>query len=99
MRSCGPQLRMQRMMAERGDDGRQIPLSIGGTLNSERTHDACLWEPSRRHFSAPRSLCRRPQQRTKAVNLSATLDARADLGWALPMYTFATPVLGGQASV
>src|SRR5262245_58108416 len=33
------------------------------------------------------------------ANLSATLDARADLGWALPIYTFATPVLGGQASV
>ena len=25
------------------------------------------------------------------ANLSATLDARADLGWALPIYTFATP--------
>ena len=33
------------------------------------------------------------------ANLSANLDARADLGWALPNYTFATPVLGGQASV
>jgi hypothetical protein len=33
------------------------------------------------------------------ANLSATVDARADLGWALPIYTFATPVLGGQASV
>ena len=33
------------------------------------------------------------------ANLSATLDARADLGWALPTYVFATPVLGGQASV
>ena len=33
------------------------------------------------------------------ANLSATLDARADLGWAMPIYTFATPVLGGQASV
>src|SRR5262245_10380784 len=30
------------------------------------------------------------------ANLSATLDARADLGWAMPLYTFATPVLGGQ---
>jgi hypothetical protein len=33
------------------------------------------------------------------ANLSANLDARADLGWALPMYTFATPVFGGQATV
>jgi hypothetical protein len=33
------------------------------------------------------------------ANLSATLDARADLGWALPIYTFASPVFGGQASV
>ena len=33
------------------------------------------------------------------VNLSASLDARADLALALPTYTFATPVLGGQASV
>src|SRR5262245_41661452 len=36
---------------------------------------------------------------TLNANLSATLDAKADLGWALPIYTFATPVLGGQASV
>jgi hypothetical protein len=36
---------------------------------------------------------------TVNANLSATLDAKADLGWALPIYTFATPVLGGQASV
>src|SRR5262245_34535763 len=33
------------------------------------------------------------------ANLSASLDARADLGWAMPLYTFATPVLGGQATV
>src|SRR3954463_9469334 len=33
------------------------------------------------------------------ANLSANLDARADLGWALPTYTFATPVFGGQATV
>jgi hypothetical protein len=33
------------------------------------------------------------------ANLTATLHAPPDLGWALPMYTFATPVLGGQASV
>src|SRR5262249_59113220 len=36
---------------------------------------------------------------TLNANLSATVDARADLGWALPMYTFATPVLGRQATV
>jgi len=33
------------------------------------------------------------------VNLSASLDARADLALALPTYTFATPVLGAQATV
>jgi hypothetical protein len=33
------------------------------------------------------------------ANLSANLDARADLGWFLPTYTFATPVFGGQATV
>ena len=32
------------------------------------------------------------------ANLSATLNAPPDLGWALPTYVFATPVLGGQAS-
>jgi hypothetical protein len=31
-------------------------------------------------------------------NLSATLDARANLGMAIPQYVFATPFLGGQAS-
>src|SRR5215475_1621550 len=36
---------------------------------------------------------------TLNANLSATLDAKADLGWAMPLYTFATPVLGGQATV
>src|SRR5262245_46592061 len=36
---------------------------------------------------------------TLNANLSAALDARADLGWAMPLYTFATPVLGGQATV
>src|SRR5262245_43977246 len=36
---------------------------------------------------------------TANANLSATLDAKADLGWAMPLYTFATPVLGGQATV
>ena len=33
------------------------------------------------------------------ANVSAKLDARADLGFALPTYTFATPVFGGQLSV
>jgi hypothetical protein len=32
------------------------------------------------------------------VNVSASLDARADLALALPTYTFATPVLGAQAT-
>jgi hypothetical protein len=32
-------------------------------------------------------------------NLSANLDARADLGLLIPQYVFATPVLGGQAAV
>jgi len=32
------------------------------------------------------------------ANVSANLDARADLALALPTYTFATPVLGGQLS-
>ena len=33
------------------------------------------------------------------ANVSAKLDARADLAFALPTYTFATPVFGGQLSV
>jgi hypothetical protein len=33
------------------------------------------------------------------ANVSANLDARADLALALPTYTFATPVLGGQLTV
>src|SRR5215471_74359 len=36
---------------------------------------------------------------TLNANLSASLDARADLALAMPLYTFATPVLGGQATV
>ena len=36
---------------------------------------------------------------TLNANLSASLDARADLALAMPTYTFATPVLGGQATV
>jgi hypothetical protein len=33
------------------------------------------------------------------ANVSASLDARADMAFALPTYTFATPVFGGQLSV
>jgi hypothetical protein len=33
------------------------------------------------------------------VNLSASLNATADLGVVMPLYTFATPVFGGQATV
>ena len=33
------------------------------------------------------------------ANVSAKLDARADLAFALPTYTFATPIFGGQLSV
>ena len=32
-------------------------------------------------------------------NVAADLDARADLGFAIPSYVFATPVLGGQATM
>jgi len=33
------------------------------------------------------------------ANVSASLDARADLGVVMPLYTFATPVFGGQLTV
>src|SRR5262245_4232299 len=33
------------------------------------------------------------------ANLNASLDARADLGIVMPLYTFATPVFGGQLTV
>src|SRR5262249_45110935 len=36
---------------------------------------------------------------TLNANLSASLAARAGLAWAVPTYAFATPVLGGQATV
>src|SRR5262249_12635432 len=36
---------------------------------------------------------------TATANLSANLDARADLAFAMPTYTFATPVFGGQLSL
>ncbi len=34
-----------------------------------------------------------------SVNLNANLNAKADLGFVIPSYVFATPVLGGQAAV
>src|SRR5262249_27145769 len=34
-----------------------------------------------------------------SASLTASLDANADLGLVIPTYVFATPVLGGQASV
>jgi hypothetical protein len=34
-----------------------------------------------------------------SANVSASLDARADLGVVMPLYTFATPVFGGQLTV
>jgi hypothetical protein len=36
---------------------------------------------------------------TATANVSASLDARADLAFALPTYTFATPVFGGQLTL
>src|SRR5262245_31209573 len=36
---------------------------------------------------------------TLSVNLNANLDAKIDLQWLQPGYTFTTPVLGGQAYV
>src|SRR5262245_2024167 len=36
---------------------------------------------------------------TATANLTANLDARADLAFAMPTYTFATPVFGGQLSL
>src|SRR5262245_18210545 len=36
---------------------------------------------------------------TLTANVSASLDARADLGVVMPLYTFATPVFGGQLTV
>ena len=33
------------------------------------------------------------------VNLSASVNATGDLGFVMPLYTFATPVFGGQATV
>jgi hypothetical protein len=142
-------------MAERGDDGRQIPLSISGADMKQRTNPrrvlmgafasallgaaiavptvatadeggVSFWLPG--FFG---SLAAAPQQpgwsltsiyyhtsvsagadvaRARefqigripvnlTANVSANLDARADLALALPTYTFATPVLGGQLSV
>jgi hypothetical protein len=142
-------------MAERGDDGRQTPLSISGADMKQRTNPrrvlmgafasallgaaigvptiatadeggVSFWLPG--FFG---SLAAAPQQpgwsltsiyyhtsvsagadvaRARefqigripvnlTANVSANLDARADLALALPTYTFATPVLGGQLSV
>src|SRR5262245_4177749 len=36
---------------------------------------------------------------TATANASASLDARADLAFAMPAYTFATPVFGGQLAL
>src|SRR5438034_8422374 len=36
---------------------------------------------------------------TATANASASVNARADLGFALPTYTFATPVFGGQLTL
>jgi hypothetical protein len=36
---------------------------------------------------------------TATANISASLDARADLAFAMPNYTFATPVFGGQLTL
>jgi hypothetical protein len=36
---------------------------------------------------------------TATANVSASLDSRADMGFVLPTYTFATPVFGGQLSL
>jgi hypothetical protein len=142
-------------MAEREDDGRQIPLSISGAEMKEPTitpralvggfasallaaviavptvaradeGGVSFWLPG--FFG---SLAAAPQQpgwsltsiyyhtsvsagadvaRARefqigripvnlTANVSASLDARADLALALPTYTFATPVFGGQLSV
>ena len=40
-----------------------------------------------------------PINLTLSANLSASVESRADLALALPTYTFATPVFGGQATV
>jgi len=50
-------------------------------------------------FSAARELQLGPFSTTVKANLSADLSAKADLVLFSPSYTFATPVLGGQAAV
>ena len=65
-------------------------------------HAAWAWRTQAFHHRAYWSLARLTIGRIPInlnANLSATLHAPPDLGWALPIYTFATPVLGGQASV
>ena len=51
----------------------------------------------RRCFCAPGLA--RPNHRELHGNLTANLGADADIGFAIPTYVFATPVLGGQAAV
>src|SRR5215211_4459265 len=45
------------------------------------------------------TLGRVPANLTVNANLNLSLNATGDLGFVLPTYVFATPVLGGQASV
>src|SRR6266540_3166919 len=117
---------MRWVMAERGDHGRQIPLSISGADMKQRTNPrrvlmgafasallgaaiavptAALADEGGVSFWIPGffgSLAAAPLQPgwTLQTNYYHTsVSARADLGWALPMYTFATPVFGGQATV
>ena len=40
-----------------------------------------------------------PANLTATARLNATVNATGDLGFVIPSYVFATPVLGGQASV
>src|SRR6266508_3166411 len=142
-------------MAEHGDHGRQIPLSMGGADMKQRTNPrrvlmgafasallgaaiavptVALADEGGVSFWLPGffgSLAAAPQQpgwsltsiyyhtsvsagadvaRARefqigripvnlTANVSANLDARADLAFALATYTFATPVFGGQLSV
>ena len=48
----------------------------------------------------PRAKSRSVASRRRATaNLSANLNARVDLQWLQPNYTFATPVIGGQLTL
>jgi hypothetical protein len=142
-------------MAERGDDGRQIPLSILGADMKQRTNPRrvlmgafasallgaaiavptiALADEGGVSFWIPGffgSLAATPQQpgfslasiyyhttvsagadvaRAREItigripvnlsaNVNANLNATGDLGLVIPSYVFATPVLGGQATV